>query len=106
MKSLEDEVLDVGRGYMDILIRIELAKDAHFLRDSHVREDRYISNWIKKKGLHDGTVSRRYMNLKRLLRRFLLWLPKSFINYLFTHHWSSTRNRIEWNPWWLLGILF
>ena len=115
---------------MDILIRTELVKDIHIPRDLHIREDQCIRDWIERKGFKDivnksarvlnaprvrryiekglraGMISRRYMSQKRLWRRFLLSFPESFINYLFTRHWLSTRNHIEWNLWWLLGYYF
>ena len=116
---------------MDILIRTDAVKDIVIPRDLHVREDKFIRNYVEsqsltyevsksaycwnvawpksyyEKGIHDGILSRRYnyMDWYTVLRNAALSIPKSMCNLLMTQDWISSKNHVTWNMFWLYGYI-
>lgn len=117
---------------MALLIRKELVKDISIPVDLHVREDKYIRDWVvkkgyeyivsssakcwnlprkksfRKKGLQDGIISRRYKYIdeKMVWRNAFLAFPKAFLTVLYTRDWYSARNHLDWYLYWLKGYYY
>ena len=116
---------------MDLLVRTDAVKDIVIPRDLHVREDKFIRDYIERqnltyevsasaycqnlswsksfyeKGVHDGILSRRYhyITLFNVIRQAALSVPKSFFSLLMSQDWVSSKNHLTWNLFWLYGYL-
>ena len=116
---------------MDLLLRTDAVKGITIPRDLHVREDKFIRNYVEnqnltyevsrtaycqnlawsksyyEKGIHDGILSRRYnyIGWSTVLRQAALSIPKSFSNVLMTQDLVSSKNHLAWNLFWLYGYV-
>lgn len=117
---------------MALLIRTDLVKGISIPADLHVREDKYIRDWIEKtgydyvvsssarcwnaprkksfrdKGLQDGILSRRYnyIDEKTVWRNAILMFPKAFWTILYTRDRYSAGNYLDWYLYWLKGYYY
>ncbi len=117
---------------MALLIRTELVKDVSIPADLHVREDKYIRNWIERKdhnyvvsssakcwnaprrknfrnkGLQDGILSRRYnyIDEKTVWKNAILMFPKALWTILYTRDRYSARTHLDWYLYWLKGYYY
>ena len=117
---------------MALLVRTESVRDISIPSDLHVREDRYIRNWIEKKGydytvsfsakcwnaprkknfrdkgLQDGILSRRYNYIKErtVWRNAILAFPKALWTVLYTRDTHSPRDHLNWYLYWLKGYYY
>jgi len=134
-KKLEDYLLYRQRKValtMALLIRTELVKDISIPVDLHVREDKYIQDWIvgkgykyivspsakcwnaprkksfKNKGLQDGIISRRYnyIDEKTVWRNAILAFPKALWTFLYTRDRNSAIIPLHWHLYWLKGYYY
>jgi len=117
---------------MALLVRTELVRDISIPSDLHVREDKYIRDWIERrgydyivsssakcwnaprnkdfrdKGLQDGIVSRRYNYIKErtVWRNAILAFLKALWAILYTRDTHSSKDHLDWYLYWLKGYYY